>query len=354
MQISKLDQNFIVSAADDAGFAWFDVSQAPFSVHGLLKDEAGYFRLPHAVAAATNEGVAGLNLHTAGGRVRFVTDARHVALRARMRSVSLMPHFAFTGSAGFDLYADNVYRGTFVPPMDVRTGYSSEIWFEGEERFREITVHFPLYSGVAALELGLPAGCGLKAAPPYETALPVVYYGSSITQGGCASRPGNAYQNVLSRALACDHVNLGFSGSARGEPVMADYIAGLPMSAFVLDYDHNAPTPAHLKATHAPFYKRIREKQPELPIVMLSRPQPNPSREDLARRDIVRQTWLDARAAGDAHVYFIDGTQMLTVFGGDSGTVDNCHPNDLGFFCMAKALEPVLRNALRPEKEGLR
>ena len=136
MQISKLDQNFIVSAADDAGFAWFDVSQPPFSVHGLLKDEAGYFRLPHAVAAATNEGVAGLNLHTAGGRVRFVTDARHVALRARMRSVSLMPHFAFTGSAGFDLYADNVYRGTFVPPMDVRTGYSSEIWFEGEEHRR--------------------------------------------------------------------------------------------------------------------------------------------------------------------------------------------------------------------------
>ena len=346
MRISKIDKNFTVRSADETGMVFFDVTQAPFSVHGLLRDEAGYFRMPQAVADAVSEGVAGLNLHTAGGRVRFATDARHVALRAQMRAVSLMPHFAFTGSAGFDLYADNVYRGTFVPPMDVHTGYSSEIWFEGEQTLREITVHFPLYSGVVKLELGLPAGSELGPAAPYGTALPVAYYGSSITQGGCASRPGNAYQNVLSRRLDCDHINLGFSGNAKGEPAMADYIAGLPMSAFVLDYDHNAPTTDHLVATHAPFYKKIREAQPALPILMLSRPQPNPTKDELARRDVVRQTWQTARATGDEHVFFLDGTELLTRFGGDGGTVDNCHPNDLGFACMAAALEPVLREAL--------
>ena len=215
MDISSIDKNFIVSAADGAGIAWLNVSAPPFSVHGLRKDEAGYFRLPHAVAAATNEGVAELHLHTAGGRVRFATNAEKIALRAEMRSVSLMPHFAFTGSAGFDLYADTVYRGTFIPPMDVKTGFSGELWLGEKERMKEITVHFPLYSGVTKLEIGLPAGSTLAPAKPYAVSQPAVYYGSSITQGGCASRPGNAYQNILSRMLDCDHINLGFSGSAK-------------------------------------------------------------------------------------------------------------------------------------------
>ncbi len=346
MQIETLDQNFVVTVPDAAETVFFDVSRPPFTVHGLLRDAEGYFRLPHEVAAAANEGVRWLHLNTAGGRVRFQTDADRVVLHAEMRAVSKMPHFAVTGSAGFDLYANDVYRGTFVPPMDVETGYIAEVYI-GEGGMREITVHFPLYSGVVRLELGFPAGSTLKKAAAYRTASPVVYYGSSITQGGCASRPGNAYQNILSRLLSCDHLNLGFSGSAKGEPCMASYIAGLSMSAFVLDYDHNAPDPAHLEATHAAFFKTVREKNPALPVFLLSRPQPNPNEEELLRRDIVKRTWETAVQNGDRHVRFLDGTEMLRLFGGDSGTVDNCHPNDLGFFCMAKALEPELKAVLR-------
>ena len=345
MRIEEIDKNFIVTAPDAAQTVFFDVSRPPFTVHGLLLDAAGYYRIPHALAAATNIGVKFLNLNTAGGRVRFRTDANRIVLRAELRAVTRMPHFAFTGSAGFDLYADDVYRGTFVPPEDMADGYTSEIDL-GEGGAREITIHFPLYSGVKRLEIGLPKGCTLGTAAPYRITAPVVYYGSSITQGGCASRPGNTYQSILSRLLSCDHLNLGFSGSARGEPCMADYIAGCRMSAFVLDYDHNAPDPAYLEATHAAFFHSVREQQPTLPIILLSRPQPNPNQEDLLRRDIVKRTWETAVQTGDRHVYFIDGTTMLHLFGGDSGTVDNCHPNDLGFYCMAKALEPVLKAVL--------
>ena len=127
---------------------------------------------------------------------------------------------------------------------------------------------------------------------------------------------------------------------------MAAYIAGLSMSAFVLDYDHNAPDPAYLEATHAAFFRTVRNKQPTLPIILLSRPQPNPNEDDLLRRDVVKRTWETAKQSGDQNVFFLDGTEMLRLFGGDSGTVDNCHPNDLGFYCMAKALEPVLRAVL--------
>ena len=345
MHIEEIDKNFIVTAPDAAQTVFFDVSRPPFTVHGLLRDAAGYYRIPHALAAATNDGVEFLNLNTAGGRVRFRTDATRIVLRAELRAVTRMPHFAFTGSAGFDLYADDIYRGTFVPPDDMTDGYTSALDLDaGGER--EITIHFPLYSGVKRLEIGLPKGCILGKAAPYRITAPVVYYGSSITQGGCASRPGNAYQSILSRLLSCDHLNLGFSGSARGEPCMAAYIAGCRMSAFVLDYDHNAPDPAYLETTHEAFFRAVRAQQPTLPILLLSRPQPNPNQDDLLRRDIVKRTWETAVQAGDRHVYFIDGTTMLQLFGGDSGTVDNCHPNDLGFYCMAKALEPVLKAVL--------
>ena len=129
---------------------------------------------------------------------------------------------------------------------------------------------------------------------------------------------------------------------------MAEYIAGLNMSAFVLDYDHNAPTPEYLAQTHAPFFSTVRKSNPALPVIFMTRPQPNPDKDDLIRRDIVRHTWEHAVKNGDRNVYFIDGTQMLLTFGGDSGTVDNTHPNDLGFYCMAKAVETVLK-AVLPE-----
>lgn len=346
MRIEAIDQNFTVGAPDKAQTVFFDVSQPPFAVHGLLHDAEGYYRLPYDAAAAANDGVQYLNLHTAGGRVRFRTNANRIVLRAAMRAITRMPHFALSGSAGFDLYADDVYRGTFMPPMDMEDGYTSELTLDTDGMIREITIHFPLYSGVTRLELGLPAGCTLEAASAYRVQKPVVCYGSSITQGGCASRPGNAYQNILSRRLSCDHLNLGFSGSAKGEACMAEYIASLEMSAFVLDYDHNAPDTAHLEATHAAFFRIVRDRHPTLPIILLSRPQPNPTGDDLARRDIVKRTWETAAHSGDRNVSFLDGTQMLRIFGGDSGTVDNCHPNDLGFACMAAALEPVLKTAL--------
>lgn len=346
MRIEKIDNNFTVKSPDGSQTVFVNVSQPPFKIHGLFSDKSGYYRMPYDVADDTNDGVKDLNLHTSGGRVRFCTDAGKIVLRAKMRCISKMPHFALTGSAGFDLYADGVYKGTFIPPADIENGFTAEL-YPGDGGMREITLHFPLYSGVTGLELGFPPGSRVEEAAPYATEKPVVYYGSSITQGGCASRPGNAYQNILSRLLSCDHINLGFSGSAKGELSIAEYIAGLEMSAFVLDYDHNAPTPEHLEATHFAFFSVIREKNPLLPVLLLSRPQPNPDSEELLRRDIVKQTWKKAVESGDNNVYFIDGTQMLGAFGGDSGTVDNCHPNDLGFYCMAKALEPVLKSALK-------
>lgn len=262
-----------------------------------------------------------------------------------MGTVGKMPHFPFTGSIGFDLYTGKKYINTYVPPVDIETCYESVLDLDGEER--EYTVNFPLYSDVRKLYIGLQEGCSLKAAPEYSISKPVVYYGSSITQGGCASRPGNAYQSIITRELDCDHINLGFSGSARGEEEIARYIAGLEMSAFVYDYDHNAPTAEHLQQTHERMFRTIREAQPNLPILMLSKPKYYLPAEDVTRMEIIRQTYENAIAAGDRNVYFIPGLELILELVRETATVDNCHPNDSGFVSMAYVIGEKLKQILK-------
>ena len=177
---------------------------------------------------------------------------------------------------------------------------------------------------------------------------PIVFYGSSITQGGCVSKAGSAYPTILCRRLDAVQINLGFSGNGKGEENIARHIASLPMSMFVMDYDHNAPTPEHLEKTHEPFFRIIREMQPELPIVSLSRPSfdMNPD-ENAVRREIIRNTYEHAVAAGDQHVVFVDGELFYGQTDRDMCAVDGTHPNDLGSWRIAEALEPILWKALQ-------
>lgn len=347
--ITKVDKNFLVQTQfDTSSLALYNVLEEPFRIYGVIppKDEADcYRRMPEEVAKAVSEGVAVLATNTAGGRVRFRTNSTQVAVFAKMKNIGKMSHFPLTGSAGFDMYADNVYIANFVPPFTIEDGYSSirTIDVPGE---KTITIHFPLYSDLVSLWIGLDKDATLTAPEEYGYDAPIVYYGSSVTQGGCASRPGNAYQAIISRRLNCDHINLGFSGSAKGEDAMAEYISNLKMKAFVYDYDHNAPTPEHLKKTHEKMFKTIRGKHPELPIIMASMPRTRLTNEVICRREVVKRTYERAVAAGDKNVYFIDGYEMLTVFGDDGGTVDVNHPNDHGFAAMAKVFGDVLAKTM--------
>lgn len=342
--ITKIDKNFKTTTIDKQDVRFYDILQPPFSLHGVSYDGSCFRRLPEAVAQSVSTRVHALSVHTAGGRLRFRTDSPYVALRAEMPVIGKMGHFALSGSAGFDLYADGCYVKTFVPSFKIQDGLEGVIEL-GEAKTREITINFPLYSGISALTLGLQEGAVLAAPAPYRHQKPVVYYGSSITQGGCASRPGNCYPAILSRRLDCDHINLGFSGSGKGEAEIAEYIAGLDMSVFVYDYDHNAPTAEHLAETHERMFRIIRQKNPTLPVVMLSRPKYALTGAEEARLTIIRETFTRAQTAGDRNVYFMDGRALMDLAGRE-GTVDGTHPNDLGFASMARALEPLLADIL--------
>ena len=336
--IASIDPNFNIAES----FGREDVvlrncREEPFSIHGIFWSEGKFRRMPREVAEATSQGVASLHQCAAGGRVRFVTDSPFVAIKAVIAAKGYMPHFAMTGSAGFDLYVDNEYVKTFVPPLNYSTGYESLIPIPGERKKRVVMIDFPLYSHVAELFIGLITDAALEKAPDYRHALPAVFYGSSITQGGCASRPGTCYQAPLSRYFDLDYINLGFSGNAKGEDAMIEYLASLPMSVFFLDYDHNAPTVEHLAATHEKLFLAFRKTHPDTPVIMMSRPKARLTDEEVGRRAVVETTYKNALAAGDKNVYFIDGT-ALTALCGNEGTVDNCHPTDYGFAAMADAL----------------
>lgn len=347
--ISNIDSNFqLIASIEKDGMRFFHIDQEPFSIHGILKENGKYRRLPEKVAKTVSENVYYLHSHTAGGRVRFKTNSRKISILAEMDQISRMSHFAFTGSSGFDLYAKenhhDVYWGTFIPPLNMTDGYESSICLSGNH-LRDITINFPLYSAVTNLYIGVENDAVLEKAEAYSHSKPIVYYGSSITQGGCASRPGNSYQSILSRKFHCDYMNLGFSGSAKAEDEIIEYIKQLEMSMFVFDYDHNAPTVEHLEATHEKMFQEIRKYNPQLPIIILSRPKYYLNHEEKKRLEIIQNTYQNALSQGDNHVYFLNG-QSLMKLAKDDGTVDNCHPNDLGFFSMAVALEKVLKTIL--------
>lgn len=340
--ISVTDKNFAVKTnIDKNGIRFYNIDEAPFEIYGVFREGGKYRRMPENVAKKVSDGVHRLHTNTSGGRVRFVTDSEYVAIYAKMDGLGKMPHCAFTASMGFDMYDENKYIKTFVPPRDMTEGYESIIEMDNTKE-RLITINFPLYSNVSELYIGLSDKAIIKKAPPYKHKAPIVYYGSSITQGACASRPGRCYTSIISREFDCDHINLGFAGCAKAEDEIIEYIKTLDMSVFVLDYDHNAQTMEHLQSTHEKMFKAVRSVKKDIPIIIMSRPTYSLSEREEKRLQIIRNTYENAIKEGDRNVYLIDGRTLMSLCG-DEGTADSCHPTDFGFASIAKALGDVIR-----------
>lgn len=343
---AEIDKNFKVETAIKRdGLIFTNVLEAPFKVYGLMYEGGMFRRMPDETAERVSDRVHFLHKDAAGGRVRFRTDSMNVAISVKSSAPRPFVHFTIAGSSGFDLYADNEYVNTFLPSADMTEGYESKREF-ADKKMRDITINFPLYSQVSELYIGLDEDCVVEEAAPYVNEKPVVFYGSSITQGGCASRPGRCYEAILSRRFNLDYINLGFSGNAKAEDAMSDYIKGLSMSLFVYDYDFNAPDVDHLRATHEKMFKKIREAQPELPIIIMSKPRAILDERDRERRAVIETTYQNALAAGDQNVYFLDGPTLMK-YCGNEGTVDRTHPTDFGFASMAQVLGDLI------EEKGL-
>lgn len=345
--IKDLDKNFTVGTKlNKDNIKFYNPDDTPFKIYGVYRDGGKYSRMPEDIAKTVNEQVEAFCHHTTGGRIRFKTDSSYIAISTVLDNPGRLPHMTRVGSMGYDLYADNRYVRSFIPFED--TAEYEAIIELGSSKMREITINMPIYSDVKTVYIGLEDTARVEAPTPYKNDKPVVFYGSSITHGGCASRPGMSYEGIISRRFNIDFINLGFSSGAKGEDTMTDYIKKLDMSVFVYDYDNNAPTPEHLLATHEKMFMAIREAHPDIPVIMMSRPQyfddPVAMYDDnnvAQRRSIIEATYKNAIARGDKNVYFLDGKALMALCGNE-GTVDSTHPTDFGFNSMAQAVGDLM------------
>ena len=348
MKIQEYADTHNLPVSED-GFVFLDCRTAPISVTGLpwMKENNNFHRLPDRLADRYSDGVAVLHRNTAGASLRFRTDSGQLAFRVEAADVDEDTNMSRDGKMGLDVYygsGSEMRSAGIVRVPEKGLSYSGMVWLPGG--MRDITVYLPLYASIERLEVGFRPDSVVEESAPFAVSLPVCFYGSSITQGGSASRAGNCYQAMLSRTLGFEVVNFGFSGNAKGEPLMAELIGSVPQAALVLAYDHNAPTPGFLADTHEEFFRTYRRYQPETPVIFLSRANLDGGGHWKRFREVIETTYVHAVEAGDRNVRFLDGSRIYGETFRDACTVDGCHPSDLGFFRIYEALLPILKEVL--------
>jgi len=357
----QLDPNMQVFGEATEPLTWHSPKTAPFRLAGFawFDRDGVYRRLPLHPAHSIRTEVSDLANCTAGGQVRFQTDSTRLYVRTVLRGAGSMWHMPATGQCGFDCYIGAPGRQRYLGTGRLEptaTAYETMLFENLPGEMRNVTVNMPLYQGVNELSLGLDPGAQVLPPPPYAREGRCVVYGTSITQGGCASRPGMVPTNILSRRLNVEFINLGFSGNGRGEPELAHLITEIenPL-AYVLDYEGNCPDTESLHRTLPEFIRILRAAQPTTPIVVFSRIRwirdvviEEDRAEATAWRAFQRETVEALRATGDAHVEFADGSNSFGEDSDDECTVDGIHPTDLGFLRIADYWTPILRRVLLP------
>ncbi len=333
---------------------WYDARN--IGVEGKAWDETKSFfdRLPARAEGIVRPPVWSLSRNSAGMCVRFVTDATTIHARWTLTSANLaMPHMPATGVSGVDLYvrADSGWRWLAVG-RPTQQSNAARLVDSLPVAKREYLLYLPLYNGVGSLELGLPTSATLwKKSWEGEAGRPLVFWGTSITQGGCASRPGMVHTAILGRRLARPVINLGFSGNGKMEPEVARLIAEIDAAVYVIDCLPNM-TSDQVRERVEPLVGILREVHPETPILLVedrtyadaflveSRHQRN-----ITSRKALRAAYERMQAAGVMGLHYVEGEELLGADG--EGTVDGSHPTDLGFFRQANVFEAALRSVLR-------
>ena len=354
IKAEKIKEKYVTELTDE--YVYINADNDVFEIGGLLPPHLNnneYYRLDASKRSEYHDGKDTLSDCTPGGTLRFYTDADRFVLKVKYRSCCLgMHHFCDRGVYGFDMYlgtgTDKTYCGAMMQTFADDPSENAQI-LRMPAGYKEVTVEFPLYGGIKTLEIGIPRGAHI-AKPAPRTFKPVAFYGSSITQGGCVSRPGSMYSNIICRALDCDNINMGYSGSAFGELYVAEWIGKRDISAFVMDYDYNSRSVEELDTTHEPFYETVRSAHPDIPILIVTHPCFwDVTENDRKKSRICRRTYDKMKKRGD-NVYFIDGGRFFPAPMKDLFCVDNLHPNDLGHYYMAKAIYPVLARSLKGNK----
>jgi lysophospholipase L1-like esterase len=335
---------------------WHDARNLPIEGKGWQDTKKFYDRLPARAEKRVRSSVWALSQNSAGMCVRFISDSDTISVRWVLRSDRLdMPHMPASGVSGIDLYArvDGQWRWTGnARPQQYPTN-EVVIARSRERKQREYLLYLPLYNGVHSLEIGVSETSRFEGSPR-RNEKPIVFYGTSILHGACASRPGMAYPAILGRQLERPVINLGFSGNAKSEPELAQLLAELDPVVYVLDPLPNMDA-ALVSERIEPFVRTLRASRPRTPIILVENIEYTDGHMVETRREryttanqALRDAYQRLLKSGEKRIYYIESKDLLGRDG--EGTVDGTHPNDLGFMRMAEEIGPTLKKALKSVK----
>lgn len=338
------------------GMDWYDPQQWGVEGRGWQQTARYYDRLPDQAEQSVRGAVWNLSRHSAGMLVRFQTDASDIHVRYRLLSPRLaMPHMPATGVSGVDLYvrdaagADRWLAVSMPKSQEVESQLVGGVDPSADAAGRMFTLYLPLYNGLEQLEIGVPAGAGFSPKPP-RSEKPLVFYGTSIMHGACASRPGMSITGILGRRLNQPVINLGFSGNGRMEKEVGDLLAELDAAIYVVDCLPNMQA-AEVRQRSVPLVEQLRRARPETPILLVEDRTYGYAHLRKGARERQRESRLALREAfgrltgrGLSRLYYLSGAGLLGSDG--EATTDGSHPNDLGMVRYADAYEPILREIL--------
>lgn len=343
-------------AAAFAQTVWTDAREFPLS--GQISDntETPYARLPLELKGVSRPDVWNLGQNSAGLFIRFRSNSTSIHARWTALGKIGMNHMTRTGVRGLDLYALDNGRWLFVrsgrPSVNAYT--ETVISSNMTPEYREYMLYLSLYDGITSLEIGVDEGSVIEApavdSPKKDKS--IVMYGTSILQGGCATRPGMAFTNIISRRLDRVVYNLGFSGNAHLDYEIAHLMASVEdPGLFYLDYVPNSSV-QEIEEKGEAFFNILREKHPDVPVIFVEDPPYTHMRFDTAIREEVEQKnaaqkalFKKLKAQKVKNIYYIVSEGML----GDDleATVDGVHFTDLGMMRYTDHVLPVIRKALK-------
>jgi len=278
-----------------------------------------------------------LKKHPSGLNIIFQTDSKNIKLKAKLAGPAYMSHMTSVGTIGFSLYVLNKDKWAFLGATKVlNKEYTANMISNMDKKMRTYRIYFPLYQELIDAYVGVDEKAKFEFVKPKMDNL--VIYGTSISQGGCATRPGMDYGAILGRLLNLNVINLGFSGSCKIEEVMTDEINKIDKKYLILELESNSPSYEHMK-THLTYMLENLKNKDKFDIYLISH---FADTEVLVNKNLKRyREGFRQLQASFPYVKFIDG-EKLTKSLGYEGTVDGVHMTDLGFYDLAHKLAKII------------
>ncbi len=337
---------------------YHDATKFPLYGSAVRNDSVTFTRLPDSLKSKIRKELYDLGTNTAGLFIRFSTNATKMKVKWNSTFNCEMNHMAPSGIRGFDVYTlmeDG--RWEFVAPARpvVNKKHSSPTVFSAMKPggMREYMMFFPLYDGADSLYIGVDSAAVIDMPkvdlPKREK--PIVIYGTSITQGACASRPGMCHTNMLVRELNREIYNLGFSGNGKFDLEVAEVMTSIDAGLYVIDCLPNNKV-EEIRKKVGPFFEYLRERRPDVPVLFIESPMfpgylfdMNEEKTLKEKNAVLREYYERLKAQGVKNIYYFESKDILTE--DRQGTVDGYHFTDLGFDRYARNLKPVIEVLLK-------